>query len=151
MPKLTPLRKEIFFHMAGPAIGMARAFCKGLTWAFSRRPAPSSLWCHAGHTSPPTQQPFSHVNAPFRSTQLLFPLSDLSTMAASLMAWPTRSLAQIIWQEHTLYCLPASLGPTDSKFGMPCKPWNLAHSACCFCSGSARGRQVICSRHRTMA
>ena len=111
-----------------------------------------SLWRHAGHTSPPTQEPFSHVNTPFRSTQLLFPLSDLSTMTASLMAWPTRSLARIIWQEHTLHHLPASLlGPADSKFGMPCRPWSLAHSASCFCSASARGRQVTYSLHTPVA
>lgn len=30
-------------------------------------------------------------------------------MAASPVAWPTRSLAHIIWQEHTLCCLPESL------------------------------------------
>lgn len=120
--KFTPVGKKVPFLMVGRAVGIERTFCTGPEQLLS-------LWCQAGQTFPHAQQPILTHECAFQEHTA--PLSlTFPPVAASPVVWPTRSLAEVISQEHTLCCLPASLpGPADSWFAVPCKSWNLAFPA----------------------
>ena len=115
MLKFTPLGKKFPFHVVGQAVGMGRAFCAGPGQSVPGKLLPPlSLCCQAGHTSTHAQQPGLSCECACQAhTAPLF--LTFSPVAPSPVAWPTRSLAQMLQQEHTLCCLPESLlGPADS-------------------------------------